>query len=346
MSDYQAKTTATKIRRFSEMQTFLNSPFQIGHLSFPHRLIQGPLAGYSCAPFRTLFYPFQPPAYGVSEMISAQDALSKQALESRYLMRSPEEKYLAYQIAGCDAKVLGNAAKKLATLGADMIDINCGCPKAKIRKKGAGSALLAKPDQLVKIIKRIRASISVPLTLKIRIQGNEQDIYLAEQIEQAGADALIVHGRRWQDDYDIACDFQQISLIKQAIDIPVIANGDIANRESLYKAWSESGCDAFMISRAACGRPWLFAELLSGQEPKVSPEIRKNLFMQHLQGLAALESPYKAVLQSKSLVRYYFRQWMTKEQLSMFYRLTNLSDIEDFLHTESKAQNQSADISI
>lgn len=186
------------------MHTFINSSWQIGSLTLPHRLIQGPLAGYSCAPFRVLFNQFIPPAYCVSEMISARDVLHKHSSQSRYLYRDPQEKLLAYQISGTEKEILADAALILQEHGANLIDINCGCPKTKIRKKGAGSALLESPEKLITIIQHLRKTIRIPLTVKIRLLGDERDLHLAQQIMDAGADALIVHGRRWLDDYDIA----------------------------------------------------------------------------------------------------------------------------------------------
>ncbi|MFI4918469.1 MAG: tRNA dihydrouridine synthase [Legionellales bacterium] len=330
------------------MHTFINSPLQIGSLTIPHRLIQGPLAGYSCAPFRTLFNHFTAPAYCVSEMCSAIDMVHKHSSQSRYLYRAPHEKILAYQISGNAAQPLAAAAAYLQSLGADLIDINCGCPKAKIRKKGAGSALLEDPQQLMHIIKQVRASITIPLTIKIRIQGNENDLTLAKQIEAAGADALVVHGRRWTDEYDICCDLAQIANIKRCVSIPVIANGDIDGWAALKKAIDISACDGFMIARAGSGRPWLYQELLEQRHLAIALSQKIQLFMLHLQGLAALEDEFKAVLQSKSLVRYYFRtefhEHANQSLLKYFYEQKSLAAIQEFLMnsalTKTTSQSQ------
>jgi nifR3 family TIM-barrel protein len=316
------------------MHTIINSPLQIGSLTLPHRLIQGPLAGYSCAPFRELFYKYIPPAYCVTEMSSAIDILNKHSPQSRYIYRSPDERLLSYQISGTDPLIMAQAARRLEAHGADLIDVNCGCPKTKIRKKGAGSALLEEPEKLVAIIHKIRESISLPLTVKIRIQGNEQDVHLAQQIEDAGANALIVHGRRWTDDYDIQCNLNQIAEIKKNLQIPVIANGDISSISSLNHAMDISGCDGFMIARAGSGRPWLYQELLEQRTLEISDEEKKALFMAHLEGLNTLENEYKAILQSKSLIRYYFRSRLTEQQLNQFYNLKSLIEIKAFLDNE------------
>lgn len=310
----------------------INSSFQIGALTFPHRLIQGPLAGYTCAPYRATFAAFQQPAYCVSEMISAHDLLHRQP--ARFVSRDPKEKYVTYQLSGYDPDVMAKAAVIMQGLGADMIDINCGCPKNKIRKKGAGSALLTSPDRIAQIITAIKARITIPLTVKIRVQGLEQDLNLAKIIEQAGADGLVVHGRRWQDNYEQPCDKHQIALIKRAVTIPVIANGDIADHASLQAMLKETACDAYMIARAGTGRPWLYQALL---HPEAARSLSWSLsqaiamFMSHLQGLAQLQNDYRAVLQSKTLVRYYFKPWLTREQLLGYYDLDSFIKIEEYL---------------
>lgn len=309
------------------MHTFINSPLQIGSLTLPHRLIQGPLAGYSCAPFRILFNQFTPPAYCVSEMSSAKDILLKHSTQSRYVYRSPDEKILAYQLSGNDPQTLGQAAALLQTLGADLIDLNCGCPKAKIRKKGSGSALLETPELLIKIIKTVKNALTIPLTVKIRIQKNDKDIAMAQEIEQAGADALIVHGRRWIDDYDISCDLNQIANIKKSIQIPIIANGDIHHSDSLKRSIELSGCDGFMIARAGTGKPWIYKELLEQKPMNISIKEKINLFITHLQGLADLENEHKALLQGKSLVRYYFRDLINENHLIQYYALKTLNEV-------------------
>lgn len=310
------------------MPLMINTPLTIGTLQIPHRLVQGPLAGYSCAPFRQMFSAFHPPAYCVSEMISAHDVVHKHDDHGRYLFRSAEEGLLCYQIAGHDADTMAAAASRLAALGADLIDINCGCPKNKIRKKGAGSALLEKPDNLVRIVERIRQAISCPLTVKLRIQGEPQDSLLTRRLADAGADALIIHGRRWNDDYDTPCNRQQIALIKQTVNIPVIANGDIHDSESLNKTLEETGCDAVMIGRAGTGKPWLYQSLLTSSWPELSYKKQRSLFLTHIKQLAALENEHKAVLQSKTLARYYFKGLVDGEWLQTLYTANTLNDLE------------------
>ncbi|KTD31602.1 MULTISPECIES: tRNA dihydrouridine synthase [Legionella] len=313
------------------MTSFFHSPWTLGSLNLTHRLIQGPLAGFSCAPFRELFYQFTPPAYSVSEMISAHDVVHKHPLHSRYLHRGEKEKTLCYQIAGTDPLIMAQAAARLEEIGADLIDVNCGCPKGKIRKKGAGSALLEEPEQLAEIVSSIRKAIKIPLTVKLRILGNPLDFELAKRVADAGADAVIIHGRRWNDDYDKANNLIQIAKIKQHLNIPVIANGDFCDRFSINEALKQTHCDAFMIARAGTGKPWLYQALLNDEPMQVNTAEQLRLFMQHLQGLALLENEHKALLQSKSLVRYYFKSQLSASHLQGFYQLDQFAQIEQWL---------------
>lgn len=327
------------------MLSWLNSEWQMGSLQLSHRLIQGPLAGYSCAPMRRLFSHFQSPAYCVSEMVSAQDVLTKHAVNSRYLSRATEEKILCYQISGTDPHIMAEAAAKLEAHGANLIDINCGCPKSKIRKKGAGSALLETPERLISIVKTIKAKIDLPLSVKIRLHDRKQEVINAQQLADAGADAIIVHGRQWQEDYDIACDWLRIAAIKQAVSIPVIANGDIANTKDLTQAFEQSGCDAFMIARAGTGKPWLYQHLLNQEKQSVSLQQHLQLFFEHILGLANLDGEFAALLQSRSLLRYYFHDRLSAAFLRDYYLVANLDEAlemirEALLNTPSTVHSQ------
>lgn len=297
-------------------------PLIIGSKTFDHNLIQGPLAGYSCAPFRKLFYQFTAPAYCVTEMISAQDLVRNKKLNSRYVSRDSAEKYLCYQLSGNCADTLRKATAIVTDLGADLIDLNCGCPKPKIRKKQCGSYLLSTPQHIAEIIAAMKSATTLPITVKIRVDGNSNERYhlaVTEAVTQAGADALIVHGRHWTDSYQSACRLDQIGEIVSATSIPVIGNGDIRNIVDLKKML-ETNCAGVMISRAGSGKPWLFQQLLSEMFGKdyVYPSLTDivNLFEQHVAGLIELEGKFKALLESRKLLSYYFRDYLSIEQLT------------------------------
>ena len=266
-------------------------------------------------------------------MISAYDVLDKHQPDGRYLYRHPDEPCLAYQLAGADPQVMAEASKKLQDLGADIIDINCGCPKQKIRKKGYGSALLEQHQLLLSIVRAMRQAISIPLTVKIRINQLSTDCDLAKMLESEGIDALIVHGRNWQDGYDIPCNLQHIAQIKESISIPLIVNGDVCDTRSAEHALTITKADALMIGRAATGRPWLYRNLLEQRDDIPDMATRAALFIEHIELLAVLESPFKAVLQSRSLFRYYFREW--RDHANAYYQCVDLDDIKRFLAEKS-----------
>ena len=203
----------------------------------------------------------------------------------------------------------------------------------KIRKKGAGSALMDNTERLLLIVNRIREKIQIPLTVKLRIYNTSEDFVLAKRLEKAGVDALIIHGRRWTDDYDTSCNFQQIALIKAHINIPVIANGDITDCHSLYKAVTESHADAYMVSRAGCGRPWLYQSLLQPHFTQPNKNVCIDKFIQHVHHLSLLESEHQAVIQSRKFIQYYFPELRHTEQLNAFYTLTHFDDILTYLKT-------------
>jgi tRNA-dihydrouridine synthase B len=314
-------------------------PLAIGNLSFENNLIQGPLAGYSCAPFRRLFYRFQPPAYCCTEMISAQDLLTNKNSKKRFTFRDPLEKYLCYQLGGYDIHHLRDAAKYAVDCGADLIDINCGCPKPKIRKKRMGSYLLDYPDHICKIIEAIKDVISVPVTAKIRIMKpdveKENTLQTVKMITEAGADAIIVHGRNWSEDYMIPCHLEAIAEIVESTKIPIIGNGDVGDIDSLNKMFAITQCAGVMISRAGTGKPWIYEQILmqaKGEEftlPSLSTV--KSLFLEHIEKLVEIENESSAFLQSRNIFKYYFGKKVSDENFVAYCALKNIQTIPRFL---------------
>ncbi len=274
-------------------------------------LIQAPLAGVSAAPFRELIWQFGGPAYCVTEMISAKTLLAHAS--KRFLYKAPNEGPLCFQLSGSDPDELKQAAIIARKAGANLIDLNCGCPVTKIRKKGAGSKLLSESQKLYDIIKAIKSEVNIPLSLKIRVDGISGDAFnqdVVKIINDAGADFMIVHGRHWTERYDVPARLDEIAMIKAASSIPVIGNGDVRDYDSLKKMLA-TGVDGAMIGRASVGRPWIFQELLAAMRGEVYalPSIAKMgaLFLKHIEGLRDLENEKLAVLQARSLSKYYLR---------------------------------------
>ena len=311
----------------------INTPFQIGALTLPHRLIQAPLAGISCAPFRALFSLYAKPAYAVTEMISAHSMLKHERLRKRYLAHSKHEGGWCIQLSGNHPEVMHQATEISASYQPDLIDLNCGCPKLKIRTKGCGSALMESPQTLQAVVRAMREATTLPLTVKMRVAGHTQDtryLDVASMIEQSGADAIIVHGRHHTEDYDVAAHYDQIRQVVRRVSIPVIANGDVCDHLSMQRCMDETEADAVMIGRASIGRPWLFQDLLGETtQPKVSERLQ--VFRQHIQQLACLEGCENiALLQARRFLKWYFPN-LDRQQLACCYTKNSVEDLHAVL---------------
>ena len=279
---------------------------------FNNNLIQGPLAGYSCAPLRLLAKQWGNPAFCCSEMLSAKHLSESNKIAPRFSFKDPHEGPLCIQLSGNNPDDLARAADRAIALGADLLDLNCGCPVSKIRKKGAGSKLLDNPEQLTALIQSLQRDTTIPVSIKIRVDENAQhtnSLTAALIAQDAGVDFITVHGRHWTESYDQPCRIDQIAHIVSQLQIPVIANGDVTDTTSALKLLKDTGAAGIMIARAAVGQPWLFTQIkMEAQEtlftPPTATEIGQ-LFLQHVQGLIALEGEKMAILQSRKLIKYY-----------------------------------------
>ncbi len=297
-------------------------------------IIQGPLAGVSCAPFRVLTWRYSKPLYCCTEMISCKTLIYQPLYtQQRFIKRDPREKKLCFQLSSNDPNELAIATKMVSDYGADSINLNCGCPKTKIRKKGSGSALLKQPSELYKLIQAMKQNTSLPVSIKIRVDGRSgetNNIELAKMLRDSGIDSLVVHGRHWTEQYDTPCFYEDIQFFVNELTIPVIGNGDISCLDSLKKMIA-TGCHAAMIGRAGVGQPWLIEKLqteLRGEcyNPPGSSEIGA-LFIEHIEALADLLGHEKAaILQARKFAKYYAR---TIEQRAEFCEKIN--GCENFL---------------
>lgn len=283
------------------------------------KLIIGPLAGVSSAPFRGLVWRYSAPAFCCTEMISCKTILYQADFaRERFLKRDPIEKALCYQLSATDPKELGEAVKIVTDFGADAIDLNCGCPKKKIRQRGAGSAHLENPKKLAELIHAMRENTHLPISVKIRSNNDDINAELVRIFKDSGLDRLIVHGRHWTEQYETPCRYEPIQYFVNELQIPVIGNGDIRCVETL-KQMLNTGCAAVMIGRASVGQPWLIAQLeaeLNGEKfiAPTSNEIGA-VFVEHVTGLVELERSEKiAILQARKLAKYYARALPNKAE--------------------------------
>lgn len=291
----------------------LIKPLTVGAKTYPINIIQGPLAGVSCAPFRVLTWRYGKPAFSCTEMLSSKTLINKSLLaQKRFVKIDPEEGDVCFQLAANNPLELAEATKRVTAYGANLIDLNCGCPVKKIRSKGAGSGLLKDPQKLYHMIVAMKQNTHVPVSVKIRVEGGSNDTFNAEVakvVSEAGADFLVVHGRHWTEHYDVACHYEDIEFFVQHMKIPVIGNGDIACVDSLKKMLA-TGCAGVMISRAGVGQPWLIQKLLTEARGEVfimpSHAEISAIFLEHVRALAELLGSEKfAILQARKFGKYY-----------------------------------------
>jgi tRNA-dihydrouridine synthase B len=236
---------------------------RIGDIPLDNRLILAPMAGVTDRPFRQLCRRLGA-GLAVSEMVSADRSLWDSEKTRRRLDHRGELGPIAVQIVGTDPATMAEAARANVDLGADIIDINMGCPAKKVCKLAAGSALLRDEPLVARILEAVVAAVAVPVTLKIRTgwsPATRNALAIARIARESGISALAVHGRTRACGYHAAAEYETIREIKQTVAIPLIANGDIDSPEKARRVLDYTGADAIMLGRAALGRPWIFREI-------------------------------------------------------------------------------------
>ena len=268
---------------------------RIGAHILRNNLFVAPMAGVTDRPFRRLARRYGA-GLAVSEMVSSRPELRDSRKTRLRLDHAGESGPIAVQIAGADPAMLAEAARHNVALGADIIDINMGCPAKKVCNAYAGSALLADELLVGRILEAVVAAAGVPVTLKIRTgpaPERRNALRIARIAESAGVQLLAIHGRTRACGFAGRAEYRTIAEVKSQVRIPVVANGDIQTPEDAARVLAETGADGLMIGRAAHGRPWLFGEiehfLASGRRlaPLRSEEMRQVL-IEHLEGLYAL----------------------------------------------------------
>ncbi|HZM33210.1 MAG TPA: tRNA dihydrouridine synthase DusB [Burkholderiales bacterium] len=268
---------------------------KIGAHALRNALFVAPMAGITDRPFRRLARRYGA-ALAVSEMVSARPALRASRKSRLRLDHAGEERPVSVQIAGADPAELADAARHNAELGADIIDINMGCPAKKVCNRQAGSALLEDEALVGRILHAVVSAAGVPVTLKIRTGPDphrRNAVRIARIAESAGVQMLAVHGRTRACMFEGHAEHGTIAEVKTAVRIPVIANGDVATGEEARRVLDATGADGIMIGRAAQGRPWLFRQiahfLATGDAlPEATLEERREALLEHLDGLYSL----------------------------------------------------------
>ncbi len=271
-----------------------NARMQLGRHTITPILVLAPMAGVTDKPFRQLCKQLGA-GLAVSEMTIADPKLWHTRKSRLRMDHDGEPAPIAVQIAGYDPQMLADAARYNVDHGAEIIDINMGCPAKKVCNVWSGSALLQDEALVARICAAVARAVDVPVTLKIRTgwdRANRNGVAIARIAEAAGIAALAVHGRTREDLYQGEAEYDTIRAIKQSVSIPVSANGDIDSPEKAKRVLELTGCDALLIGRAAQGRPWIFREIahyLSTGDylPEPSPQVVRDILLGHLDTLHA-----------------------------------------------------------
>ena len=288
---------------------------QIGNVTFKSRALLAPMAGISDRAYRELCVSYGA-GYCVSEMVSSKALSFKDKKSEELMMTSSEERPCGIQIFGDEPSTMADAALSAMKHDPDIIDINMGCPAPKISGSGSGCALMKTPKLCGDITEAVVKVSPVPVTVKIRKGWDEDNINaleVAKICEQAGASAVTIHGRTRRQYYKPPVDYDIIRLLKQELDIPVIANGDIDSAQKAKQVLEYTGADFVMVGRASMGNPWIFSQINSYLDDPLKPlyyptlEEKLSVMCAHIEKMVGYKGEYIALRQARKLVMGYFK---------------------------------------
>ncbi len=286
---------------------------EIGTLTLDGWALLAPMAGVSDLAYRIIARRMGA-AMTTAEMVSAKGLYYKNEKTKDMLAIDPSEHPVALQLFGSTADIMALGAKEMEKAGADVIDINMGCPMQKVIKNGDGSALMKNIPLAAEIVKSMVKAVNIPITVKMRLGWSremENCVELAQAVEESGASAITVHGRTREDFYSGKADWKKIAEVVKAVKIPVIGNGDVIDGPSAKALMDETGCAAVAIGRAAWGNPWIFREVntyLETREILPSPtwEMRLSMSRIHLHGLVLEKGENRAIREMRAHASRYF----------------------------------------
>lgn len=286
----------------------------IGPIQLDHPVVMAPMAGVTDLPYR-LIAREQGAALVYSELVSAKGICYGSNRTLKLLETDEAERPVGLQIFGGEADVMVEAARHVEKYGPDLLDINMGCPVPKITKNDEGCALMLDPERAGRLVKRVVEAVDLPVTVKIRKGWDDAHVTapeVARELEKAGVAAIAIHGRTREDFYAGRADWDIIREVKQAVDIPVIGNGDVASPEDAVRMLEHTGVDAVMIGRACLGDPWIFRRVTHFLDtgellPLPSPREKLEMAIRHLQMAVDFKGETRAVREMRKPIAWYLK---------------------------------------
>ncbi len=299
-------------------------PLKYGELELPSRFLLSPLAGFTNLPFRRIVREIGGVGLGTTDLVNARGLLAGNAKTRDLIATCPQDSPFAVQIFGAEPDCMAQAAQFLEARGVDSIDINMGCPVHRITKGGAGSAMMCRTDETVKLVETVVKSVAIPVTVKMRLGWDEQSITapeFARAFEEAGVAAIAIHGRTRAQGFSGKVSRDGIRQVVEAVRaIPVVGNGDICNIPDAAHMFDETGCEAISIGRGALANPWIFRQLVQWEqtgsyEPAGNFEDRLQLLKRQFEYLTQQLGSYRAIPSFRKMGHWYLKSMRVRASL-------------------------------
>ena len=304
--------------------------FKIGNVEIKNRVVLAPMAGVCNSAFRRIIKEM---GAGLlyAEMVSDKALVYNNEKTKEMPYMTEDERPISQQIFGSDKESFVEAAKIIEkSMHPDIIDINMGCPAPKVVKNGDGSKLLLNPELIGDIVQEVVKTVEKPVTVKMRKgwdKNNINAVEVAKIIEQAGASAIIIHGRTREEYYSGRADLDIIKQVKESVNIPVIGNGDIKSIEDANKMFEYCNVDGIMIGRATIGNPWIINDIIKGEKREISNEEKLKVLKQHIELAVAEKGEYIAVREMRKHICWYIKN--LKESSKIREKINRIEDVNE-----------------